>query len=121
MSEFYKATSSKNPDFNYTEEVIFEKDGNGNVARSIKVGGEAVALSEEELASARKYLNVRTATDEERQAAEGDTEAPQSESVDAEAAEQQTSTAAQVNPPNSPAAEDAKTEAAKGSRRGGDK
>ncbi len=72
MSESYKATSPKNPDTNYTQEVILEKDNSGNVTKSISVGGEPVELSEEQLATARKYLNVRTASDDEVKAAQGD-------------------------------------------------
>lgn len=111
MSELYKATSPKNPDTNYTEEVVFEKDNDGNVTRSIRVGGEAVALSEEELASARKYLNVRAATDEENK---------DDESSDAaEAGTVDESAKGAANPPDSPAAAEARTELGQKSRRGG--
>lgn len=122
MSEFYKATGPKNPDTNYTEEVIFEKDGDGNVTRSIRVGSEPVALSDEELASARQYLNVRKATDEEQKAAQGDPNDEVSDQTeDKLAAEDQTSTAPGVNPPDSPAAAEARSEVKTSRRGGGDK
>jgi hypothetical protein len=120
MSELYKATGSKNPDTNYTTEVIFEKDGDGEVTRSIRVGGEPVELNEEELTSARKYLNVRKASEDEVDAAEGDpNDEVSDETEDKLAAEDQVSTTPRVSPPNSPAAAEAKTQL--GKKSGGDK
>lgn len=115
MSDSYKATSSKNPDTNYTTEVILEKDNSGEVTKSIRVGGEPVELNEDQRAVAAKYLNVRKATDEEVKAAEGDpNNEVSSKTEDKLAAEDQVSTTPAVSPPNSPAGEEART-----SRRGG--
>lgn len=120
MSDKYKATSPKNPDTNYTQEVILEKDNSGNVTKSIRVGGEPVELDEEQLASARKYLNVRAATDDEEKAAEGDPNDEVSDQKEDElAVEDQTSTVPKVPAPNSPAASEARTE--RGRKAGGDK
>lgn len=115
MSESYTATSSKNPDTNYTTEVVLEKDNSGNVTKSIRVGGEPVALSEEHLSTARKYLNVRKATDEEAKAAEGDPNDEVSDQKEDElAAKDQVSTTPAVSPPNSPAAAEARETRGKG-------
>lgn len=66
MSEFYKATSPKNPDRNYTEEVVLAVDEKtGEPTKSIKVGGAPEQLTEAEHASAAKYLNLRKVTDVE--------------------------------------------------------
>ncbi len=65
MSEYYKATSSKNPDRNNTEEVVLEKDKNGAPTKSVKVGGAPVELSQEEHEKATKYLNLRKVSDVE--------------------------------------------------------
>jgi hypothetical protein len=122
MSELYKATSAKNPDHNYTTEVILEKDASGETTKSIRVGGEPVGLSEEELEVARKYLNVRKASEDEVKAAEGD---PNDEVSDAKedelAAADQVSTTPAVSPPNSPAAAQAREDQGKSRRGGGDK
>ena len=122
MSDSYKATSSKNPDTNYTTEVILERDNSGNVTKSIRVGGEPVELSEDELSTARKYLNVRAATDDEEKAAAGDPNDEVSDQKEDElAAADQVSTTPAVSPPNSPAAAEARTELGKKSSKGGDK
>lgn len=122
MSELYKATSPKNPDTNYTSEVILEKDNSGETTKSIRVGGEPVELTEDQLTTVRKYLNVRKATDDEEKAAEGDPNDEVSDSKEDElAAADQTSTTPQVPPPNSPAADEARTELGKSRSKGGDK
>lgn len=120
MSEFYKATSPKNPDTNYTEGVVFEQDSDGNPTRQIRVAGEAVALNDEELEKARKYLNVRKATDEERKAVESPDEVDD-QTADEEAVAAQTSDVPLVNKPDSPAAAEAREEINKSRRGGGDK
>jgi hypothetical protein len=120
MSEQYKATSSKNPDSNYTTEVILEKDNSGNVTKSIRVGGEPVELDDEQRAKVAQYLNVRKATDEEVKAAEGDPNDEVSDQTEDElAAADQVSTTPAVSPPNSPAAAQAREDLGKSSRRGG--
>jgi hypothetical protein len=122
MSEQYKATSPKNPDTNYTSEVILEKDNSGGTTKSIRVGGEPVELSEDQLTTVRKYLNVRKATDEEVEAAKGDPNDEVSDSTEDElAADDQTSTTPSVPAPNSPAATEARTELGKSRSKGGDK
>jgi hypothetical protein len=122
MSETYKATSSKNPDTNYTTEVVLEKDNSGETTKSIRVGGEPVELNEDQLATARKYLNVRKATDEENEAAAGDPNDKVSDQTEDElAAADQVSTTPAVSPPNSPAAAEARVERDKSRRGGGDK
>jgi hypothetical protein len=118
MSEQYKATSSKNPDTNYTTEVVLEKDNSGEVTKSIRVGGEPVELTEEQRTTVAKYLNVRKATEDEVKAAEGDPNNEVSDNTeDKLAAADQVSTTPAVSPPNSPAADEARTE--RNSRRGG--
>lgn len=118
MSESYKATSSKNPDTNYTTEVVLEKDNSGEATKSIRVGGEPVELSEEQRVTAAKYLNVRKATDDENKAAQGDPNDEVSDQKEDElAVEDQVSTTPAVSPPNSPAAEEARVD--RNSRRGG--
>lgn len=120
MSDSYKATSSKNPDTNYTTEVILERDNSGNETKSIRVGGEPVELSEDQLATARKYLNVRAASDEEVKAAQGDpNDEVDDQTEDQLAAADQVSTTPAVSPPNSPAASQARTDL--GKSKGGDK
>lgn len=119
MGNFYKATSAKNPDRNYTEEVVLEKDNKGEVTKSVRVGGEPVELTDEERAKVARYLNVRQATDEEKDVAEGDVSNPPTDSEQAEAQEQQLSTTPGVNPPDSPAAAEARSELGR-KRRGGE-
>lgn len=68
MSEHYTATGPKNPDRNYTEEVILARDEKtGEVTKSIKVGGEPVELSEDEHKTAGRYLNLRKVSDVEQE------------------------------------------------------
>jgi hypothetical protein len=119
MSELYKATSPKNPDTNYTEAVVFEQDSDGNPTRSIRVGGAAVELSEKELEIARKYLNVRKATDEEEKAQESPEEVDKQSANEAAVADQ-TSTVP-LDARIDPAAAEARTEINKSRRGGGDK
>lgn len=119
MSELYRATSPKNPDTNYTSEVVLERNDKGEVTKSIRVGGEATELTDEQVETARKYLNVRKATEDEQNVASGNTEEVSEEKQDELAVEDQTSTTPNVSPPNSPAAAEARNE--RGSRKGGDK
>lgn len=54
----YRATSPKNPDTNYTQEVVLEVDNKGEPTKVVAVGGDPVDLTDDERSVVSRYLNL---------------------------------------------------------------
>lgn len=65
MAERYRFTSTKNPATDYTEEVVLERDDNGNITKTLKRNGPSVSLTKDQFASLSSTLNLEVVSADE--------------------------------------------------------